>query len=434
MNIQVTPHKDALGKNPERHAQITGILKPIITQYTTGAELEAVDVYNLLGSSHAYNAGNAKRLVIYVNGTSGASEWNAQEKCESIAGSETPYQIFLPPSGDGIIITSEGGLPIAEYKRAHNELNILFQMDEAEDDVIKSTFDYIMSQYHELVVKPILVQHSWKFTQDKASLTERFVNKIKETKSHELREDRRRLERWEHEIRDYTSAIKSAWDNVLRTRQNLENADKLISEAETRLLGDLDLIVAHPKVTDLQIKDGKFMVFTDDIYCHHDKTGDRYYMGKYRIELQPERTSVKWFNLNNARNGYFSGGKNQHPHINAQGEACMGNISATLAELSSRMELYALVLMAIDFVESVNTSDVAGRKITNWDKVDADGKIIPKPDVICPNCGSNHGTDESQLRTAYRLDEDGDLGGTFEGCEECTEWDDDRDEYVEVQE
>jgi ribosomal protein S27AE len=81
------------------------------------------------------------------------------------------------------------------------------------------------------------------------------------------------------------------------------------------------------------------------------------------------------------------------------------------------MELYALTLVGIDFLESTNTSDPAGKNIVNWDKVDEEGNIVePEPDWTCNHCGEGQSEhdDGYTVFTSYT----GERNGTGEFGEE----------------
>jgi len=158
-------------------------------------------------------------------------------------------------------------------------------------------------------------------------------------------------------------------------------------------------------VIDLQIIDDIFHIWTDDIYCY-DENGKRYYIGKCRFTINLENTDVRFFNLNNCRRSYWTD-NDPHPHVNGEnGQACLGSVATTIAELCANSEIYALVLICIDFLENANISDPAGEKVVNWDEVDAEGNIIVNASEIdahtelCEHC-ENHFREEDMHGDAY---------------------------------
>ena len=47
----------------------------------------------------------------------------------------------------------------------------------------------------------------------------------------------------------------------------------------------------------------------------------------------------------------------------------LGNVSTTIAELCSAKEIYPLFLVCLEYLQSVNTDDSAGRKVYNWEEI-----------------------------------------------------------------
>jgi hypothetical protein len=283
----------------------------------------------------------------------------------------------------------------------------------------------IFTALNEQVFKVAKNRYSWKLTHDKDGLTKEFTTRIKQQQERYLNDDKHRVQSLEEDIRQYTKALKDKYDSRIRLLGNIETAMTRINAVQEKLIKDLDNIINHPKVVDLVIKDGKFIVTTAPLYMYHDRTGEKYFLGDMRIEMNPQNTEVRFYNISNRRKSYWSSQDN-HPHVGENGGACLGNVGATIAELCSQMELYALTLVGIDFLESTNTSDPAGKNIVNWDKVDEEGNIIePEPDWTCDECGN--GMRDSDDR--YRVYESytGDRGGNGEYgeerfvCEHCTE-------------
>lgn len=100
-------------------------------------------------------------------------------------------------------------------------------------------------------------------------------------------------------------------------------------------------------------------------------------IGKFRIEIYTNgnRGGIRWFNL--TRKVDALNGAQMHPHIWKDGSACLGNIEEMVPRLIGSNEYAYLIQVAIEFVESVNTADPAGRFINNWPL-----KPEPNPETV----------------------------------------------------
>ena len=165
---------------------------------------------------------------------------------------------------------------------------------------------------------------------------------------------------------------------------NSEEADE--EDLIDNLRNDLDLIIKHDKVKDIIVEKNLFTVFTNPLYIYSDR-GRKYYGGNFTIKININNTSIK-FNSDNKRQSYWTN-NDPHPHVNgADGSACLGNVASTIAELCSQVQLYPLVLICIDFLESANTEDSAGKNIRNWQEVDNDNNPIKvEQEYYCDECG-----------------------------------------------
>lgn len=394
------------------------IIKEIVKAKLVHADLDVVDVFNMKGTDTGIQTGGRKRLVILAN---------------------------HPQSNEnGIIITHpETGVKIADFIDNGSDvqqLNISCNVFGTHNPENVALFTHIMEQLDVLVYHQRVLDYSWKYTSKRGELTARFTGQIKKAQLAYLEDDKRKIERIEEDIRSYTRDLKTKYDNRIRLQRNIETAQTKLESVDQKLIADLDAIIHHPKVKDLMIQGELFIVETEPIYAYHDKNGSRYYIGNMRIELNPNNTDVKFFGDNPRRSHWTA--HDPHPHVNgSNGHACLGNIASTIAELSSQMELYALTMICIDFLESVNTEDSAGRHITNWDQVDEDGNVIdPSEEVfdddswMCDHCEEQQPGDDGDHRVYRHVDEDGELEDERYVCNECYEehyhYSEHYDEYV----
>lgn len=132
---------------------------------------------------------------------------------------------------------------------------------------------------------------------------------------------------------------------------------------------EFDKLLTVKGVRDVKIDDETIEVFTDILYCVNPGSGKRHEIGAFRIEIYPSGShgGVRWFNLTRQVEGCKE--NMQAPHIYDDGHACFGNIKEIVPELIANYEFAALAMVAIQFVESVNVDDGAGKYIYRWPEV-----------------------------------------------------------------
>ena len=135
-------------------------------------------------------------------------------------------------------------------------------------------------------------------------------------------------------------------------------------DEEAKYASEFDKLVSTHKVRDVVAEGGVIKVFTDTLYCTDPRSGKRHEIGVFQIELQTDRGDVRWFNLTRQVDGYKA--RMQAPHVWYEGHACLGTAAEILPQLIGGYEFAAAAMVAIQFVESVNTDDGAGKHINRW--------------------------------------------------------------------
>lgn len=129
---------------------------------------------------------------------------------------------------------------------------------------------------------------------------------------------------------------------------------------------EFDKLIGLPKVIEVRVLSHGIYVFTDILFCVNPKTDKTHEIGKFRIEISTDgkRDGIKWFNLTRQVKGCKSG--MQAPHIFSNGKACLGNAEEVIPELIANYEFSVVAMLAIQFVETVNVEDDAGKYIGEW--------------------------------------------------------------------
>lgn len=413
-NITIRNHKI----NIDNESHYKTWLQTAIRNNFKHANFNIVEVYGFNNENTLVTAGDQHRFIILM-GATGVHE-------------------------SGKLITLDGK-NIASYLKVGtscNVLNIFEELLTVCNDTNKARIEEILKAIDEQIFLQEYLDKSWKSTTKRNELTAEFQKRMSEQAQRTVTQDTRKVEEITNDIQYYTQELKNKFDRRIALLSQIELAQSRLDKVNSKVIAELDNIVNHPKVTELFLEDGKFIVHTAPIYAYHDVTGDRYYIGNMKIEMNPLNTNVKFFG-DNPRRSYWSD-KDPHPHVSSSGSACLGNVSATIAELCSQYELYALTMICIDFLESVNTADPAGANIKHWDMVDEEGNIIQEGseeveyDWYCDYCDDGH-TDDDAMYTVYESytggsDGHGDWGAERFVCESCREgeynWEEDLQEYV----
>lgn len=376
------------------HLDLQNDLSSIIHRTLTHLDVHLVDIFMLTNPFHQYNAGRTnERLVIFINGTQKTSEINESNVLDTnttLFGVESTFTNFLPPSGNGVVIKSDEGVPVAEWFNDTWELNILFDLFDNNtnlDDKL-SIFTAIMRAFNEQILYQKTLQYSWKFGNQQDKLHNTFCSLIKRHREQHVSNDKRQIQQWERDLVTYQRTIKTLHDQLIQKKRQLSANENYLTEILNKFENDLNILIQHEKIKDIHINDEFITIFTIPlrIYASNNRI---YQGGEYTIKIDMFSSDVSFDS--NCKHPSFWSTTDPHPHVDGTtNKACLGNIESTVAELCSQMQLYALTMILIDFLESANVSDAAGKCVVNWTEIDKDGNIIIKDDNSYNNNNCNN--------------------------------------------
>lgn len=137
---------------------------------------------------------------------------------------------------------------------------------------------------------------------------------------------------------------------------------------------EFDNLLSIPDVVKIEVVDETIKVFTNMIYIEWEGVVKK--IGEFLILINTVTGSIKFLNLTNNGNGpgYIlpqgydaSRSYNRHhPHVNKDGEACLGNMTDAIPRYIGEYQYSVVALLAIKFLKSVNTDDDAGKGIKWW--------------------------------------------------------------------
>jgi len=191
-----------------------------------------------------------------------------------------------------------------------------------------------------------------------------------------------KAERLERDIRSREMSINQVQVDLVRRLRALEGRRR---EHQALFIGpqenpevkgaEFDKLVAHPDIESVSIYEKTINVFTGPIYItHNNKVRD---IGRFKIELSinPTHYLVRMHNLTRKVRGC------DHPHVNANGTPCLGNIQECIPNMIADRQFAAAVSVCIQYLKSTNDGGHLS-KITDWplkaEEKRKDGKKVQK--------------------------------------------------------
>jgi len=148
------------------------------------------------------------------------------------------------------------------------------------------------------------------------------------------------------------------------------NVEDQVTESLTKL-ANMD------KVEKIELTNhGDLLVFTEPLFCipRKNKPSDIRDIGKFKIKItinqRYSNTTIHYTNLTRKI------GNHHAPHIPGHGAPCWGEASAMLKKLYESFMIPEMVVILIQFVESVNLRDAWGRTIDKWPQVTDKERIL----------------------------------------------------------
>lgn len=316
-----------------------------------------------------------------------------------------------PTNTEGYVqLKYSGEVVIGYYHPETMELYLLQQFNTLNSNELAERIAFQFSLFMEEAIKPFNERNSWINKKANPALRQRITNYLSSTNNTLIRDLKEKMNNAERRVADYTRNLKEEMDKRNRFARDLLKAEQTEVTGLDEFIKGLDTIAEHPKVNKLDVENEKVIIGISDVhmFARVERQEKRFYLGDMEVHINVANTEVKFYNASgNTRRSYWTEA-DPHPHVNGgNGNACLGNVGTTIAELCSSMEIYALFLVCLDFLENANTEDPAGRNVVNWDECDEDGNILApagtydEPDEdedddtrYCPNCDEHENADD----------------------------------------
>lgn len=154
------------------------------------------------------------------------------------------------------------------------------------------------------------------------------------------------------------------------------NFDKVIEEIKRKTMNELAFIMQHKLVDSVEFSDGYLIINTKSLHIREPHTNRRYYLGKMSITIYMSNGNLNIDCVNNDRYSDCWGSNVVHPHVNQEGEPCLGTAAEQFSVFWSEKEYYAAFITILNYLQTVDIEDIAGYEVCQWDEVGDDGEII----------------------------------------------------------
>lgn len=170
-------------------------------------------------------------------------------------------------------------------------------------------------------------------------------------------------------------ATQKAYDTYLA---NLNEEKEVEDEGVKKLLEQIRTIHNFSFIEDIYYNDGALTFKTNRLIMTEPITGKRFLLGNAYIKFYNCRSIVDNIRIstNNVRIAYEQSDM-YHPHVFMSGKPCWGNAYNDLVLEAERNDYISMILTIVQFLQTADITDEAGRFIAAWDEVD-DNDIIEK--------------------------------------------------------
>jgi uncharacterized membrane protein len=186
------------------------------------------------------------------------------------------------------------------------------------------------------------------------------------------------VEETRQKIKEAEAACARAQAEVVKQIRARDGQERKLEQLEAsrpqvlqRYSAEFDKLFELPHVTRVKAEGNIISVFTDRIYVQHE--GETYDIGDFRIDIYADGSNggVRMFNLTRKVDGYKTG---MHaPHVFPDGTPCLGNLKEAIPQYIGEYEYSIVALLCIQYLQSVNVNDPAGKYIANWPKKQKEG-------------------------------------------------------------
>lgn len=192
----------------------------------------------------------------------------------------------------------------------------------------------------------------------------------------ELKTAKEELEGYKETIQNGKEYIIHLSNKIIKTQAEIDAFLVVDETMEATFTNQIEDIKALPNVLDVWIEtEGtkvSLCLSVDELNCIASDGGEFFINPTTtRIELLTSRVRIK--NTNGDDDGFRGHwtSYDPHPHVNgADGAPCLGNIDGSIVEYIAAKDYYSLSLLMLEWLQSANHEDSAGKYYTKFRKED----------------------------------------------------------------
>jgi hypothetical protein len=169
---------------------------------------------------------------------------------------------------------------------------------------------------------------------------------------------------------DIETRQKDIVDMTRQLTQNMVSVEALEKDegwVQEKIRKEMTAMRRNKNILRVEVVGDKVHALTKVIYCKDPRSKEWHEIGAFNITMNLRNGGgdmVIFNNLTRKVSAYESG--MQAPHVFPRGNPCLGSIGGTLPELIGQCEFSVALDLCIQFLQTVNTADVAGKHITAW--------------------------------------------------------------------
>ena len=174
------------------------------------------------------------------------------------------------------------------------------------------------------------------------------------------------------------------------------DVNKDFTQETEQIKTEIANIIRHKKVADVTVNSDSFTVITVPLVLHEPVKDHYYRLGRMTAKIPFDANyGIKIGNLDNIRNGAWN--DSPHPHVSGSGTPCWGTADAQVAQFILDRQYYGLFITLLNFMQTCDIKDFAGKHVTAWDRCDKDGNLLTADEIssernsdgfyICESCG-----------------------------------------------
>lgn len=187
---------------------------------------------------------------------------------------------------------------------------------------------------------------------------ENYINLVSSRIGTRVDQTRQRAEEIQQAISEAMTMITEKVREQTIVNKELAWLEQNVQEVQEGLAAEFQKLMDIPEVDEINCMRRKLVVKLNDIVIEFN--GRRYLLGRPIIEIHQNGT-IKISNPGNTVS------RKPHPHVNSEGDPCLGNISEGIAKLIGQFEFATAVQILIEFLKNFNEGEqYRGAHITNW--------------------------------------------------------------------